>query len=87
MEAFAEETVHEACHRDTTTFGFVKKSGNESTRDNRLVAGSVCHQTYMPRDKGLLHDAGEIGSNGSSLYPYLHVAMDRFRIATINPIQ
>lgn len=54
MEAFAEETIHEARHRQATTFGFVEKRGDEGTRDDRLVAGSVCHQVLMPRGWGLL---------------------------------
>ena len=54
MEALAEETIHEARHRQATTFGLMKQSGDDGTRDDRLVAGSVCHQESMPQERGLL---------------------------------
>ncbi len=56
MEAVTEEAIHEACHRQATTFGFVEERGDEGTRDDRLVTGSVCHQRFMPRGRGLLRE-------------------------------
>ena len=56
LEAFAEETVHETCHRQATTFGLVEERSDEGTRDDRLVAGSLCHQRFMPRNGGRLQD-------------------------------
>ena len=55
VKAFAEETVHEARHRQATTFGFVENRGDEGTRNQRLVTGRLCHQGSMPRDWRLLH--------------------------------
>ncbi len=54
MKAVTEETIHEARHRHATTFGLVEERGDEGTRDDRLVAGSLCHQGFMPRGEGWL---------------------------------
>ena len=59
MEAVTEETIHEACHRQATTFGFVEERGDEGTRDDRLITGSLCHQRFMPRGRGLLQASGK----------------------------
>ena len=59
LEAFPEETVHEARHRQATTFGLMEECGDEGTRDDRLVAGSLCHQGFMPREWGLLQEASQ----------------------------
>lgn len=57
VKAFPEETIHEARHRQATAFGLVE----ERTRDDRLVAGSFCHQISMPREGGLLQTPGGAG--------------------------
>lgn len=62
LEAFAEETIHEARHRQATTFGLVEERGDEGTRDDRLVAGSLCHQGFMPRGEGRLQVGGPFAS-------------------------
>jgi hypothetical protein len=64
MEAVTEETIHEARHRQATTFGLVEERGDEGTRDDRLVTGSLCHQRFMPRGRGLLQASGKGGPFG-----------------------
>ena len=77
VKAFPEETVHEARHRQATTFGLVEECGNEGTRDDRLVAGSLCHQTYMPRDWGVLRPINlrELNARMSSNFNSAQVRM------------
>jgi hypothetical protein len=68
VEAFTEETVHEARHRQATTFGLVEERGDEGTRDDRLVAGSLCHQGFMPRRRMALQLTGLPGQQAQALF-------------------
>lgn len=64
MKALTEETVHEARHRQATTFGLMEDRSDKGTRDDRLVTGSLCHQGSMPQEWGLLQNEAPVPMYG-----------------------
>ncbi len=70
MQAITEESIHEPCHRDTMTFGFMEKRRDDRSRDDRHVVGRLCHQGYMPRGSGSVAVVGYLASDSIASIPF-----------------